>query len=159
MSNSRGPGVAWRPRIRRRPVSRYVARSILCVTLLCWMPSLAAQEVVINPSVSQEVVARSTLRAIFGMRLRNWPDNMPIVVFVLHSDDPIHAAFTKQTLDMFPHQLQRAWNRLVYSGTGQAPMVVSSPQEMADRVAATPGAVGYLGRDWIDEKLRVLIVQ
>lgn len=159
MPNSSGRGVVWRPRMHRRPMSRYVARRTLCVALLCWMPFLAAQEVVVHPSVSQEIVARSTLRAIFGMRLRNWPDNTPIVVFVLRSDDPMHAAFTKQTLDMFPHQLQRAWNRLVFSGTGQAPMVVSSPQEMADRVAATPGAVGYLSRDWIDEKLRVLVVQ
>lgn len=140
-------------------MSRYVARSTLCVTLLCWMPFLAAQEVVVHPTVTHETIARSTLRAIFGMRLRNWPDGMPIVVFVLRSDDPAHAAFTKQTLDMFPHQLQRAWNRLVYSGTGQAPMVVSSPQEMADKIATTPGAVGYLSRDWINEKLRVLSVE
>lgn len=93
------------------------------------------------------------------MRLRNWSDNTPITVFVLRNDDPLHTAFTKEVLNMFPHQLQRAWDRLVFSGTGQAPIVVNSMQEMAERVAATPGAVGYLERELIDERLRVLIVQ
>lgn len=93
------------------------------------------------------------------MRLRNWSDNTPITVFVLRNDDPVHTAFTKEVLNMFPHQLQRSWDRLVYSGTGQAPIVVNTLQEMADRVAATPGAVGYLKRDLIDDRLHVLIVQ
>lgn len=93
------------------------------------------------------------------MRMRSWPDDSPITVFVLGNDDPIHTAFSKEQLNMFPHQLQRAWDRLVYSGTGQAPIVVKTLKEMAERVAATPGAVGYHRRELIDETLRVLRVQ
>lgn len=132
---------------------------ILCVLLLCWAPSVPAQQVIVNQSVPLQFAAKSTLRAIFGMRLRNWPDNTPITVFVLANDQPVHVAFSKNVLNMFPHQLQRAWDRLVYSGTGQAPIVVGSLQEMAQKVGATPGAVGYMDRAFINGKVHVLNVR
>lgn len=131
----------------------------LGVLLLCWTPSVPAQQVIVNQSVPLQFVAKSTLRAIFGMRLRNWPDNTPITVFVLTNDQPVHVAFSKNVLNMFPHQLQRAWDRLVYSGTGQAPVVVSSLQEMAEKVGATPGAVGYMDQAFINGRVHVLNVR
>ena len=39
-----------------------------------------------------------------------------------------------------------AWDRLVFSGTGQAPDTVTSTEEMLARVASTPGAIGYLSQ-------------
>jgi hypothetical protein len=45
---------------------------------------------------------------------------------------------------MFPYQLRRVWDRQLFSGTGQAPSVVTSQDEMLRRVAATPGAIGYV---------------
>lgn len=142
------PGLRWR-----------LVPALVYAVLLCWSPSLAAQQVVVNHSVPLQFVAKSTLRAIFGMRLRNWPDNTPITVFVLANDQPVHIAFCKDVLNMFPHQLQRAWDRLVYSGTGQAPIVVGSLQEMAEKVGTTPGAVGYMDQIFIDGRVHVLQVR
>lgn len=143
----------------RGAVRRMLVPSLLCALFLCWAPSLAAQQVVVNHNVPLQFVAKPTLRAIFGMRLRNWPDNTPITVFVLANDEPVHIAFCKDVLNMFPHQLQRAWDRLVYSGTGQAPIVVSSLQEMAEKVGTTPGAVGYLDRVFIDGRVHALNIR
>jgi ABC-type phosphate transport system substrate-binding protein len=103
-----------------------------------------AQEVVVNPSVDETKLSRSALRAIFSMRLRTWPDGSLIKVFVLSNDSPLHIQFSKKILNIFPYQLQRTWDRLVYSGTGQAPIEVKSIEDMYDKVASTPGAIGYL---------------
>jgi hypothetical protein len=108
---------------------------------------LHAQQVYVNPEVSRAPDDRQTLRAIFSMRLRLWPDGSPITVFVLPPTDPVHVRFCKEVLGVFPHQLQRAWDRLVYSGTGQAPVEVDSLEEMEQRVRETPGAIGYLEKD------------
>jgi ABC-type phosphate transport system substrate-binding protein len=59
---------------------------------------------------------------------------------------------------MFPHQLRRAWDRLVYSGTGQAPVMVESEEEMREKVAASPGAIGYLSDAMIDQGVEVVKV-
>ena len=156
----------------------------LCLILLCGWPARAvAEEVVVavNPRTpAGEATTRNTLSAIFAMRLRAWEDGTPIRVYVLPDNHAVHIAFCKQILGVFPHQYRAAWDRLVYSGTGQAPLeveseeemrarlagtrsqrpvVVGSEQEMRARVAVTAGAIGYLTRKMIDESVTVLPVE
>lgn len=78
------------------------------------------------------------------MRLRKWPDGQVIKVFVLKDDAPHHIEFSKSILHIFPYQLRRAWDRQVYSGTGQSPNKVKSIEEMWEKLSKTPGAIGYL---------------
>ena len=156
----------------------------LWLILLCGWPARASAEevvVAVNPATpTGEAIARNTLSAIFGMRLRAWEDGTPIRVYVLPDSHAVHGMFCKQILGVFPHQYRTAWDRLVYSGTGQAPLevaneeemrarlagtrgeapvVVASEEEMRTRVAGTDGAIGYLSRTMIDESVTVLPVQ
>ncbi len=93
------------------------------------------------------------------MRMTSWPNGMPIRVFVLGDKNDLHADFSKRILGVFPHQLRRAWNRQIFSGIGQAPERVESEAEMRNRVAETPGAVGYLSEDMINEQIRTIAVE
>jgi hypothetical protein len=45
---------------------------------------------------------------------------------------------------MYSYVLRRAWDRMVFTGTGFAPTVVQSEREMIERVRSTPGAIGYV---------------
>ena len=118
-----------------------------------------AYEIVTNPSVVEKTISKSSLRAIFGMRLHAWPDGTAIRVFVLPDDSPLHIAFSKEKLNVFPYQLRLAWDRLVFSGTGQAPDTVNSPEEMLAKVASTPGAIGYLYKSKMDGRVNVLQIK
>jgi ABC-type phosphate transport system substrate-binding protein len=138
-----------------------VVRFILAVVIFFHaIPETFAQEVVVNPSVPEIKLSRSALRAIFSMRLRTWSDGSVIRVFVLDNRSSLHAKFSKKILSIFPYQLQRTWDRLVYSGTGQAPTEVKSIEDMHDKIASTPGAIGYLTDKSIDSQVRkVEVVQ
>lgn len=116
-------------------------------------------EIVTNPSVNEKTLSKSSLRAIFGMRLHTWPDGTAIKVFVMPDDAPLHAVFSKEKLNAFPYQLRSAWDRLVFSGTGQAPDTVTSPEEMLARIANTPGAIGYLIKSKTDGRVNVLEIK
>lgn len=133
----------------------------IVITLACLFPvqDVRAQDVIVNPGVAEGGLSRNAIRAIFGMRLRSWSDGSPIKVFVLTDEAPLHSLFSKKILNIFPHQLRRAWDRLVYSGTGQAPIELDSEQEMRVKVASTPGAIGYLLEDHIDDSVRVVSVE
>ncbi|MFO1419135.1 MAG: hypothetical protein U1E83_10760 [Methylotetracoccus sp.] len=125
--------------------------------LLLIASSLAhAVEVVVNRSVPEASIKLPTAWAIFSMRLRTWSDGTPTTVFVLRDSNPLHAEFTKQVLDTFPYQLRRAWDRVVFSGTGQAPTEVGSVDEMYERLLSTSGSIGYLPDSRIDGRLRIL---
>ena len=132
---------------------------LCCATLfLGTAPALAGDiQVVVSRDVPRsKPLPRYSLIAIFGMRMTTWPDGTAIRVFVLRNDHPIHPRFCKEVLQVFPHQLQAAWDRLVFSGTGQAPEVVDSEEEMRERVSRTPGAIGYLHKDQIDNSVAIL---
>jgi hypothetical protein len=64
------------------------------------------------------------------MRLKTWSDGTKIRVFVLSDEDQLHQIVSKEKLNVFPYQLRSTWDRLVFSGTGQAPIKVNSSEEM-----------------------------
>jgi len=121
------------------------------------MPAFAhsAETVIINPSVLQNV-SEKQLRSIFSMRRRNWENGTPIRVFVLPDSHPTHKAFCKNTLGMFPHRLRKTWDRLVFTGTGQAPEEIATEEAMLEKIRQTPGAVGYISTDKIDGSVRTI---
>lgn len=139
---------------------------VVCMTLwlmpLYGVPIERQQEepkVIINSGQLIESISRDALRAIFGMRLQSWRNNKPTRVFVLEDSHPLHQAFAKRVLNIYPHQLRLAWDRLIYSGTGQAPIQVDSEAEMLKRLKETPGAIGYLSSSMVDDSVRILEIQ
>ena len=125
-------------------------------------PSIFSEDIVVTArkgASTSSPISRYVLSAIFGMKLTTWPDGSAIHVFVLPDENHIHSQFCKQILHIFPHQLRTAWDRLVYSGTGQAPDVLDSEQEMRTRIANTPGAIGYLTKENIDDHVAIIPVE
>lgn len=114
---------------------------------------------VINAQNEQRAISRNGLSAIFKMRLTEWSDGTPITVFVLVDEHDLHKQFSKQILNVFPHQLRRIWNNAVFSGSGQAPITLNSIGEMKDMIASTPGAIGYLAIDSLDDQIKVLHIR
>lgn len=78
------------------------------------------------------------------MRQVKWPNGVPITIFVLSSNNITHQKFCKETLRLFPYQLDRIWNKLTFSGMGIAPTRVNSKEELIKAVKSTTGAIGYI---------------
>lgn len=126
-----------------------IARFLALLGFLFLLPATFAgtEETVVVLHAQEHPTAafsRGALQAIFGMRLRTWPDGSAIKVFVLPDNHPAHIAFCKNVLHVFPHEMRSAWDRLVFSGTGQAPIEVATEEAMRAKLATTPGAIGYL---------------
>jgi len=142
---------------------RHTRRHSLKILLLLWAllasAPLFAVQLVANPSVPETVLSPSTVRALFNMRLLQWPDGTPVRIYVLPDGNALHRQFCKRYLGVFPHQLRYSWNRKVFSGMGQFPQQVKSVEEMRQRIADTPGAIGYLPEELIDESVRAIEVE
>ena len=106
-------------------------------------------QIIVNPQLAAVPLDRDLLRAIFTMRVRSWPNGPAVRVFVLPDSDPLSDRFYREQLGMYSYVLRAAWDRMVFTGTGFAPTIVGSEQEMRERVRLTPGAIGYVskGRD------------
>jgi hypothetical protein len=121
---------------------------------------LAAGETLIaHPGAGVESLTRNEARLYMTMRLNEWPNGRHAQVFVLPDNHPLHEAVAKSVLGLYPYQLRRAWDRQLFSGTGPAPITVTTESEMIERVARTPGAIGYAYSDAVDESVRRLEVR
>ena len=107
-------------------------------------PVTHAVDVITNVSADTVSITTTQLRRIYSMRQVRWANGVPITIFVLSSKNVIHQQFCKETLRLFPYQLERIWNKLTFSGMGIAPTVVSSEKELIMAVKSTTGAIGYI---------------
>jgi ABC-type phosphate transport system substrate-binding protein len=117
-----------------------------------------AVQVVVNPSVESKDISIEQIRRIFSMRQTTWSNEQTITVYVLSNQHQTHQVFSTKVLSMFPYQLDRIWNKLVYSGLGEEPIKVQSEQEMLERVSQVPGAIGYVMQQVIYYNVNVINV-
>ncbi|WP_156948294.1 type 2 periplasmic-binding domain-containing protein [Marinobacterium jannaschii] len=106
--------------------------------------AVAESMVITHPKVPLEAVSKQFLLSVFATQNKFWSNGLPIQVFVLPDEHPLHVEFAKGTLGVFPYQLRNIWDRVIDAGAGITPEQVVSPAEMMRRVQSTPGAVGYL---------------
>jgi len=126
---------------------------------MCGARPAWALEVIVNPGVMISDISHSHVRQIFSARVTRWGNGAAIRVYVLPDESPLHQEMCKGILDLYPYQLRAAWDRIIYTGIGQAPVQVASESEMRRQVASVPGAIGYIGRVLSNDKVRALPVR
>lgn len=130
---------------------------ILCGLLLA--QAAWSVDVVAHHSASVNTLSLAAARSIFGLRQNKWPDGSLVKVFVLADNHPAHVALCKERLNLYPYQLRQSWDRLVYAGMAQAPMQVASEQELIQKVAITPGAIGYVRKVKPNDSIKIISIQ
>ena len=98
------------------------------------------------PGYTDHLTTRE-LRAIFSLKLKQWPDGLPVTVVTMPNNSELHKSFCREILNVFSHQLKVGWDRVTYAGLGQPPVVVNSAAEMISILRDTPGAIGYIDSD------------
>jgi hypothetical protein len=151
------PGLALNDRSGRGYLAVFICG--LIVVLMAASGATYGQKMIVNPEVGVTAISTDEARLYITMRHKAWPNGLPVKVFVLPDDDLLHRQFANHILGMFPYQLRRVWDRQLYSGTGQAPITVTSEEEMMRRVAATPGAMGYVASLPASAPVRLLEVR
>ena len=117
-----------------------------------------AAEVIVHLEVDAHELPRRFARLLFTMRVLRWHDGSKVRVFVLPDRHPVHNEFAKESLDLYPRQLRRVWDRHLFSGAGAVPVEVDTVEEMLRKVAGTPGAIGYLPDGFSNNGVRVIHV-
>lgn len=140
-------------------IGRCAHRLLCLLALITCLGSAAGDTLIAHPGVDVQSLSQNEARLYFGMRLNQWPNGQGVKVFVLPDNHPLHERVVKSILGLYPYQLRRAWDRQLFSGTGQAPVVVATEAELMDRVAKTPGALGYAAAGSLNPSVRALEVR
>lgn len=115
--------------------------------------------IVTHKTLQTSELKKRTLREIFTLQMPRWPDGTVTKVVVLDHRSRPHQVFTREFLNVMSYQLYRHWERVIFSGRASPPIIVDDFPALAETVAATPGAIGYLNTASLDESLKTLEIR
>jgi hypothetical protein len=90
-----------------------------------------------------------TLRDVYLLRQRLWPNGARALPVNLPPDHPMRRSFSERVLGRRPQELVGYWNRRYFEGV-RPPLVLRTPQAICAYLASEPAAVGYVPADDVD---------
>lgn len=134
----------------------------LLLLLVCYgfFSSAASAETVVIVSASSPVahLSRDEVINIFMGRYRRLADGSSALPVEPGMDAPVRKAFYKSLLGKSVSEIRAYWARLVFSGRTSPPEELAGDAEVVDRVARDPAAVGYVERQSLTSRVRVVFV-
>ena len=128
------------------------------VILLCCVTGAWPQVAVIaHRSVGEDTISKSQLLDFFTGDIKKWPDGGRVVVKNLKAKGAVRAAFY-DFLGKSPSRMKSIWLKKVLSGEGDPPESLETEDEVLAKVAATPGAIGFVSKDTVNDKVKLLLL-
>ena len=140
-------------------VSLMLASLSLLSTLHADPQSAGAIKVIVHPDVNATKVTQAEISRIFLGKKTFWESGARISPALLHEESPLTESFLEENLKKTVRQYRAYWKRHLFSGQGTAPKTFPSSKQVADYVAATPGAIGIIDQSYNDDRVKVVELQ
>jgi hypothetical protein len=135
--------------------SLHLTAACVAVLLAVFTAPAQAQVVVIaHKAVSVPTLDAPTLNNMYSLFKKDI-GGTKLVLFDLKTDAPSKEKFYT-FIGKPPAEMKKIWLRSQLTGGGSPPTNVTTEEEMVDKVASTPGAVGYVSQDKVNDKVKVL---
>jgi len=138
-------------------------KSTLAALFFCLILGSAvakAQEavVVVNNNVKAAAVSTEELRDVFTGNKSTLKDGSHVTPVTLKGGES-HEAFLKKYVGKSDSAFRAGWRSLVFTGQAAMPKTFDTESALVDYVAATPGAIGYVGKGASNDKVKTLEVK
>lgn len=70
---------------------------------------------------------------------------------------PLREQFYKKATDRDLSQIKATWSRIVFTGKGQAPLMLPDAAAVKKAVATDPKAIGYIDKASVDGSVKVVL--
>jgi len=120
-------------------------------------PGLSQAVVIVHKSVPLESASAAEIADIYQLKVRSWEDDSRITVFNLKTDGKLKNAFYA-FIKQNPLNLRKLWLRLQLTGEATPPKSTDTEDAMVKKVASTPGAIGFVSKEKINDDVKVIAV-
>lgn len=120
----------------------------LLLSSICFA-ALAEVVVVVNPAnngLSKDQLSNLYLGRSFEFKPLDMPEG-----------NAMRDHFYKKLTDRDPAQVKAVWARVVFTGKGQAPLMLPDAESIKKAVATDPKAVGYIDKSAVDGTVKVVL--
>jgi len=119
--------------------------------LLAVMFGAAQAEIVVvsgpnGDALDKDQLANLYLGKTFNRKLIDLPEG-----------NALRTDFYKKAVDREPAQVKAVWARVVFTGKGQAPLMLPDADFIKKAVATDPKAIGYIDKSQVDGTVKVLM--
>jgi ABC-type phosphate transport system substrate-binding protein len=118
-----------------------------------------AVRIIVHPEVAESSLSQAEIARIYLGKKTFWESGARISPSLLDEESPLTESFIEGNLKKTVRQYRAYWKRYLFSGQGTAPKTFASSKQVADFVAANPGAVGIVDAGFSDDRVKVLEVQ
>lgn len=136
-----------------KPLLLYI--SLLLISLMPVDQSKMEIAVIVDTSVSTNMLSVDELKQIYTLRKQNWSDGKRIYVADYKGDSKLREDFYT-SIDFKIQAIKRIWLRAQFSGRTIPPKVVDTVSEMTMIVTEKPGTIGYIPADQVSEDVKVI---
>lgn len=137
-------------------MKRSTALLLIALFILGTQPACAELVVVASPKSGIERLTQQEIIYLYMGRLRQLPSGIQAMPIDLGVDTPERANFYRRLVNKEPAEIKAYWSRLIFSGGSRPPFMADSRDELIRMIGNNPGAIGYLERDQVDNRLRVI---
>lgn len=98
------------------------------------------------PAVTKDQITNIYLGRSFDLKPVDLPEG-----------SPIRDQFYKKTTDRDQAQIKAVWARIVFTGKGQAPIILQDAAAVKKAVISDPKAIGYIDKAAVDGTVKVVL--
>lgn len=131
------------------------------IVAACLLPSAAMGQgaervaVISHMAAPADTIEPQQLLDFYSLDIRQWDDDVPIVVFDLRINGPVRDTFYDY-LGKSSARMKSVWLKKMLSGEADPPEALKDEKEMVKRVASTKGALGFVPESAVTDSVKVL---
>ncbi len=132
---------------------------LLMLALAAGATTASAQVAVIaHKGVPADTISKNDLLNFYIGDVQSWNDDLSVVVFDLKARGPVRDAFYEY-LGKTSSRMRSIWLKRKLSGEGDPPESFETEAAVLERVARTPGAIGFVQQATVSgDAVKVLVV-
>lgn len=135
-----------------------IKAAILSAPLLLFASLVTAADVVVvvSPENPATAMTKGQVANLFLGRSYHFPNGNRVRPVDQTEGEGMRQAFYRELVGWTPAQLKSYWSRMIFTGRGEPPRMVSGDDEVKDFVASHPGGIGYISEQAVDDSVKVL---
>ena len=119
-------------------------------------PAMADVVAVVSAKSAVTALSKSQVIDIFLAKSVRFPDGSPAVPIDQTEGAAVRDEFYASFSGKSAAQIKAYWSKIIFTGRGQPPKVVSNSEEIKKLLAQNPSAIGYIERSLADNSVRIL---
>lgn len=134
-----------------------ILRTALLAMVVLASSQLRAELVVVaNQKSGIEQLSQAEVIHLFMGRLRQLPSGITSLPLDFPTESNERTTFYRQLVNKEPAEIRAYWSRLTFSGGSRPPQTVGSREDLIRIITQNQGALGYLDRSNLDNRVKVV---